>query len=100
MQSGIRIVLLVVVVALGHCPAAVASADHVFPRAPVGALGSLLALKLGPPLHGDLAAVELSLSLVTALLAVATILSRVAPREVVNTPEAVRWQNEIPDGER
>ena len=60
-----------------------------------------LLLELAPSLHRDLRAVELALVLDTRLLRLlARRLARVAPREVVELPECVHRQHEVPDGQR
>lgn len=61
-----------------------------------------LLLEIPPPLHGDLAAVELAVLVVPALVGAglgARRLPRVAPGEVVEVPEAVGRQDEVPDGQ-
>lgn len=60
-------------------------------------------LEVIPPLHRDLAAVELSISVVpafTGTLLLACGLSSVTPAEVVEVPECVCRQDEVPDRER
>lgn len=77
-----------------------AAADDIIARAPVGALGALLALELGPALHGDLGAIELALVLEAGLLGLlAGRLARIAPGEVVKLPEGVRGKYKVPDGQ-
>lgn len=61
-----------------------------------------LLLKVAPPLHGDLTAVEFAVALVAAFARAALLarrLPRVAPAEVVEVPVGVRGQDEVPDGE-
>src|SRR5687767_788415 len=85
--SLIRVVAVVGAVALRLAPA-----HDILRRAPVVAVvpDPAVALKLGPPLHGDLAAVKLALVLDARLLSLlARRLPRVAPREVVELPERV-----------
>ncbi|POR38223.1 hypothetical protein TPAR_01575 [Tolypocladium paradoxum] len=82
--------------AVGRRPAPAASADDILPRAPVAALGALLALKLCPSLHGDLAAVEFALVLDAALLGLFPgRLTGLAPREVVKLPKGVSDEDKL-----
>ena len=77
-----------------------AATRQVLPRAgtgPVCVLDPTVTLKLGPPLHGDLAAVKLALVLDTRLLCLFPgRLSRVTPREVVKLPESIGGKDKIP----
>ena len=60
----------------------------------------LTLLKVSPPFHGDLAAVELAFVFVAGLLdLLAGRLSRVTPAKVVELPVRVRWKDEIPYGQ-
>jgi hypothetical protein len=61
-----------------------------------------LLLKVTPPLHRDLRAVELAVLVVATLVRTrdgTSGLSRVTPTEVVKVPERVSWQDEVPDWE-
>ena len=70
-------------------------------HAPVAVADPPVALKFGPSLHRDLAAVKLTLIFDACLLRLLSRrLSRIAPREVVKLPERVRGQDEVPNRER
>lgn len=61
-----------------------------------------LLLEIAPALHGDLGGVELAVLVVAALVGAglgARRLSRVAPAEIVEVPEGVGGQDEIPHGQ-
>lgn len=59
-----------------------------------------LLLKLIPSLHRDLGAVKLALVFNTRLLGLFTSsLAGIAPREVIEFPEGVGREDEVPDGE-
>ena len=60
-------------------------------------------LEVAPPLHGDLRAVEFSVFVVTALVGTChgtSGLSSITPAEVVEVPESVGGEDEIPDWQR
>lgn len=62
-----------------------------------------LLLEVAPPLHGDLAAVELAVTVVATLVSAgngACGLSSVAPTEVIEVPEGICGEDEVPDWER
>lgn len=81
------------------CPAA-SSADDIFSGTPVGALASLVTLKLGPSFHRNLAAVEFTLILDSSLLHLLVRgLSSITPREIVKLPERVGGQDKVPNRE-
>lgn len=89
-QSRVRVIAVALKVARKrHGPAAAAATAHdILSRAPIAVLGALIALKLSPSLHGDLAAVEFALGLHAALLGlVPGRLARIAPRKVVKDHE-------------
>lgn len=56
-----------------------------------------LLLKVAPALHGDLRAVEFTFSSAVTLVLLAGCLTGIAPGEVVEFPERVRGQDEIPN---
>lgn len=57
-------------------------------------------LKIGPSLHGNLTAVELALSIVVTSLGLLTSrLASITPREVVELPISIGWQDEVPNWE-
>lgn len=61
-----------------------------------------LLLEIAPPLHGNLAAIKLAILIVASLVGArlgARRLARVAPGEVVEVPEGVGGQDEVPDGQ-
>lgn len=97
----IRVVVLVIVLVAGRHRPGVATSDDVLLGAPVVAARPTIALELGPPLHGDLAAVELALVFETRLLRLlACCLPGITPGEVVEFPEGIRGQDKVPDGQR
>jgi hypothetical protein len=99
-SSGIRVVLVVVLMASRHRPP-IAAAYHVLPRPPIVASRPPISLKLSPSLHGNLAAVEFALIFDAGLFRLFIgRLSRVTPRKVVKLPERVHWKNKVPDRER
>lgn len=60
-------------------------------------------LKVAPPLHGNLRAIEFTIFIVTALVGTchgASSLSSITPAEVVEVPEGVGREDEIPDWQR
>jgi len=60
-----------------------------------------LLLEFVPSLHCNLGAVELSLVFNTCFLGLlARSLAGISPGEVIELPERVRWENEVPDWER
>lgn len=68
--------------------------------APLRPTESTLLLEIVPALHGDLAGIEFTLAGVAALVVATDLavgLSGVAPGEVVEVPEGVRGQDEVPD---
>lgn len=65
----------------------------------VRALDPAFVLKVLPPLHRDLAAVELAVVLVASLLRLACRLPRITPREIIKLPVRIRWEDEVPDGQ-
>jgi hypothetical protein len=71
------------------------------PTTPRPSIQSPLLFKLGPSLHGNLAAVKLSLILVATLLypLLTRSLSCFTPAKVVKLPERVRGKDEIPNGQ-
>lgn len=79
-----------------------ASSSQVLPRVgPVCTLDPAIALKLGPPLHGNLAAIEFTFVLDTSLLCLFSCsLSSLTPREVIKLPECIGREDEIPYRER
>ena len=70
------------------------------PTTPDRGAEAALLLEVAPPLHRNLATVELAVLVVAALVGTgnrACRLSGVAPAEVVKVPEGVGWENEVPD---
>jgi hypothetical protein len=70
------------------------------PTAPDRGTEATFLLEVAPPLHRDLAAVELAVLIVTAFVGACDCscrLSSVTPTEVVKVPERVGWEDEIPD---
>lgn len=78
-------------------------AVHVLRRiVPLRSTKSALLFEVAPALHGDFAGVEFALAGVSMLvraLHVACGLARVTPGEIVEVPEGVDRENEIPDWE-
>lgn len=73
----------------------------IFPASvPLISLFSPLPLKISPPLHRNLGTVELALIHKTSLLRLLVgSFTSFSPRKVVEFPEGIGWQNEVPDGE-
>jgi hypothetical protein len=70
------------------------------PAAPAWGAEATLLLEVAPPLHRDLAAIELAVLVVTAFVGAcncACRLSSVTPTEVVKVPEGVSREDEVPD---
>lgn len=68
---------------------------------PLGAPQASLLLKIPPPLHGNLTTIEFAFSAMSTLITAFNLpsgLARVAPREVVEMPERVCREYEVPDG--
>lgn len=59
-----------------------------------------LLLKVAPALHGDLRAVEFTLCCAVSLVLLTGRLAGFTPGEVIELPERVCWQNEIPNWQR
>lgn len=62
-----------------------------------------LLLEITPSLHGDLTRVKLTITTVTSSISLgvlASSLTSVTPREVVEVPEGIDWQNQVPDWKR
>ena len=75
-------------------------AHALWPVVPSGRAEATLLLEVAPSLHRDLGAVELAVFVVTALVGAcygAGSLSRVTPTEVVEVPEGVGGEDEVPD---
>ena len=80
---------------------AVVAANDALSGTPVLGSRSSISFELGPSLHRDLAAVELTLIFDTGLLCLLpSCLSSVTPGEVVELPESVGGENKVPDGKR
>ena len=73
------------------------------PAVPCGCTEAALLLEVAPSLHRDLGAVELAVFVVAALVGAcdgACGLSRVSPTEVIEVPEGVGGEDEVPNRQR
>ena len=67
---------------------------------PRGCAEAALLLEVAPSLHGDLGAVELAVAVVAALVGTchgASSLSGITPTEVVEVPEGICGEDEVPN---
>lgn len=97
-KSSIRKVLIIILVTRRAGPASTTTTNDVLTWTPIAASRALVAFEFGPSLHGNLAAVKLTLILEACLFRLFTsCLSSLAPWEVIKFPESISRQDKVPD---